>query len=283
MSAGYAGELEVDRILVEIGLPKEATVFKGLRLEVLPGFYIQIDTLIITRKSIILLEVKKYSGAVSFDEDAGKTIKTSSNGVIEKYDCAVHQVDRAVHGLKAILQKFPYSLPIYPIIVIANSKMEVSRYPKTTPVKYTKQLPKYIRQLFSNVEVISQQEQATVENHIHLQARTQVDMPLCKRYSISVEELRKGVFCQECDHVMKKTQGRSWICDICRISNPLAAKEAVLDWFYLVHNTLTNKQLRTFLNMDAPSATRMFNQVQLKKVGETSNTYYIWDSTEIHQ
>lgn len=277
ISAGYAGEVEVDQILVEIGLPKEATVFKDLRLEVLPGFYIQLDTLIITRKCIILLEVKKYSGTVSFDEDIGKTTKVSPNRELEKYDCVVHQVDRAVHGLTVILQNSPYSLPIYPIIVMANSKTEISLYPKTMPVKYKKQLPKYIRQLNSNAEMVSVQEWTKVKEHIARQVRAQIDRPLCKRYAIPASELRKGVLCLQCNHVMKKSQGRTWICEGCGMSNPLAAKEAVLDWFCLVNTTLTNKQLCSFLYMDSPSATRVFCQVKLKKVGHTSNTYYEWD------
>lgn len=278
ISAGYSGEIEVDRILIEIGLPKEAMVLKDLRLEVLPGFYIQIDTLIITQKSIILLEVKKYSGTIFFDEDAGKTIKTSPNREVENYDCAVHQVDRAVHGLKVILQNSPYALPIFPIIVMANAKAEISLYPKTIPVKYKKQLPKYIRQLLSSADVISARELKKIQEHIHLHARPQVDKPLCKRYSILATELRKGVFCPQCHHAMKKSQGRSWICEGCGVLNPFAAKEAVLDWFYLVNTTLTNKQLRAFLNIDSKSASRVFRQAKLKKVGKTSNMYYIRDS-----
>ncbi|MBO1911271.1 NERD domain-containing protein, partial [Microvirga sp. 3-52] len=74
VNAGYSGEVDVDRILPEIGLPQDVIVIKGITIEILPNFFAQLDTLILTRKRIILLEIKKYAGTVIFDVESGKTM-----------------------------------------------------------------------------------------------------------------------------------------------------------------------------------------------------------------
>lgn len=274
LSAGYAGEVEVDQIFPEIGLPTEHTIFKDIRLEVLPNFYIQLDTLIITRNSIILLEIKNYSGTIYFDEQVGKTIRTASNGDVDKFDCAVHQVDRAVHGLREILHNFPM-LPIHPIIVMANRRTEIAQYPETTPVKYKKQLPKYIRQLLTQQETIAEHTLDQVIKQIHEHLVHRQHTPLCERYAIPVTDLQQGVLCLAYNQQMTKSQGRSWTCEVCQLTNPKAVEQSVTDWFYLIQPTLSNKQLRQFLKINPKSATHALSELKLPKKGKGKRTYYV--------
>lgn len=279
LGAGYSGELEVDDILPEIGLPENHTISKGITLEVLPNFYIQLDTLIITPQGIILLEVKKYSaGTVQFNEDTGKTIKISSNGNVEKFDCVVHQVDRAVHGLNTLLKSSSHQIPIYPIIVMANAKTDITLYPKKVPVKYKKQLPKYIRKILTNKETLNNQEVVKLNNYIKSCHATSKHLPLCERYAIPIEDIKLGVLCPNCDQVMKKSQGRTWHCRKCQLLDASADKQAAMDWFYLVDRKLSNRQVRHFMQINSKSAAgRILRKLQLTKIGATSQTSYIWN------
>ena len=124
VQAGYSGEVDVDRILPEIGLPQDVIVIKGITLEILPNFFAQLDTLILTRNRIILLEIKKYAGTVIFDVDSGKTIKVSPNGEIEKFDCILHQLDRLLMDLKAGSRNDKSTIPVEPILVMANQRTD---------------------------------------------------------------------------------------------------------------------------------------------------------------
>lgn len=274
LSAGYSGEVEVDKILPEIGLPKNSCIMKDIWLEVIPDFYIQLDTLIITRHCLILLEIKKYSGTVHFDEDVGKTIRISPNEEVGKYDCVVDQVDRAVYGLQQILQKYSTVLPIIPIVVMANAATDIELYPRKLPVKYKKQLPRYIRQLLKNEMVITEQECLKIKKHIQSYARNRGHTPLCERYEISTVELQKGVICSACNRRMEKSQGRSWMCEVCKVSNKSVCNQAIADWFMLIAPTVTNRQLCQFLDVNSKSATRILGQLELKKVGKARQTYY---------
>ncbi|MBO1913190.1 NERD domain-containing protein, partial [Microvirga sp. 3-52] len=118
----------------------------------------QLDTLILTRKRIILLEIKKYAGTVIFDVESGKTMKVSMNGEVEKFDCILHQLDRAAHGLKSWLEKRQVHIPIEPILVMANQRTIIEEIPKPFTVKYGKQLPKYIRELPKTADILTQQQ-----------------------------------------------------------------------------------------------------------------------------
>ena len=149
VKAGYSGEVDVDRILPEIGLPQDVIVLKGLTLEILPNFFAQLDTLILTRKRIILLEIKKYAGTVIFDVDSGKTIKISPNGEIEKFDCILHQLDRAAHGIKSWLEKRQFNIPVEPILVMANQRTVIEEIPKT----FTVNTVNNCRNIFVNCQI----------------------------------------------------------------------------------------------------------------------------------
>lgn len=274
LKAGYSGEVEVDRILPEIGLPDEHHIFKDIRLEVLPNFYIQIDTLILTRHFIILMEIKKYAGTIYFEEEQGKTTKVSANQEVEKFECAVHQIDRAVHGLHKILEKFTNHPPIYPILVMANAKVDIVKYPKSVPVKYKMQLPKYIRTKLATNEQITLNELSQVQKQIQSRKAPKRQQPLCERYDILVKDLKTSVLCPHCHQRMTKKQGRTWTCNSCNLTSSTLIHQAIEDCFYLISATLTNEQLRQFLNINAKSATRIFSQLTLTKVGQTKSSYY---------
>lgn len=145
--AGYSGELIVDRILSEVDFPPGTKILRDLTLEVNPEYLIQLDTLILTPSRAILLEIKHYAGIVQFDEQFGKTTKISVDGEIEKFDCILHQLDRAATGPQMWFRLHHIPIPIDPILIMANPNVEIKEFPESTTLKYAKQLPRHIRNL----------------------------------------------------------------------------------------------------------------------------------------
>lgn len=276
LKAGYAGELEVDQVLPEIGLPGKTIVLKDLRLEVLPGYLIQIDTLLIVPQGIILLEVKKYaSDMIYFNENIGKTIKISPNKTEARYDCVVHQVDRAIHGLKMILQQQFADIPTMPFIIMANAKTTVAQYPQSLPVKYLKQLPKTIRTILNQPTVITHHKMQKIGKFLTSQHQPRKFTPLCERYHIHPKELKRGVFCTHCDGKMIVVKGRTWTCTMCKQINPSAVQDNLLDWFELISETTTPSQLKHFLHIQSRTTLfRILENAPIRKVGRARATYY---------
>jgi len=278
IKAGYSGELDVDRVLNEVDFPQDIIIIKDLTVEILPSFYVQFDTLIFTPKRLILLEIKKYAGTVLFDEASGKTTKISLNGKIEKFDCIIHQLDRAAHGLKKWLEKRHINLPIEAILVMANQRTEIPEMPKEVVLKFIKQLPRYIRTLPDIPDALSPQQLRQVANRLKLSQVNWQRIPECELHGIDLLDMKRGVLCLNCNAVMKRSRGRTWVCDRCKTPNMGAIEQAVADWYLLFSKTLTNKQLRYFLELKSSSAASVvFSRLQLNRIGKPPNTIYKWD------
>lgn len=276
LNAGYAGELEVDQVLPEIGFPKEAVILKDLRLEVLPNYFIQIDTLLVVPQGIILLEVKMYaSETIYFNENIGKTIKTSPNNAEARYDCVVHQVDRTIHGLKTMLQHQFSDIPIMPFIIMANAKTTIAQYPQSMPVKYLKQLPKTIRTILNQPTVITHHKMQKIAKFLISQHQPRIFTPLCERYHIHPSGLKRGVFCTLCNGKMLVVQGRTWTCTVCKQINALVVQDNLPDWFYLIADKVTGKQLKDFLQLHSRTMIfRTLKNAPIQKLGKSKATYY---------
>lgn len=276
--SGYAGELIVDRILNEIDFPQGSAILKDFTVEINPNFLVQIDTLILTPSHAMLLEIKNYAGTVFFDELSGKTTKISPEGKIEKFDCIIHQLDRAATGIQKWLIERQIQLPLEAVLVMANQKTEIQEMPKTVPLKFGKQLSRYIRSMPGGPEIMTSLQITTIANHLYASSVKWKRKPACEKYEISPAALKTGVLCLDCNSVMPRRRGRTWTCDNCGNRNEDALLQAVADWYLLISPTLTNKQLRTFLALNSNSAASViFRQLRLKRKGIPPGTVYTWD------
>lgn len=275
LKAGYDGERYVDKILNEIAFPQGTSILKDITLEINPDYIIQIDTLIITPYNSYLLEIKNYSGSIQFNQTVGKTIKTSPNGEIDKYDCIINQLDRAKTGLKEWLNQHNMDMPIEALIVMANSNTDIPIPPETAIVKYAKQIPLYMRSHFKKEKTITSTSINKITKTIQLHRKKWwTDFP-CKQYNISPNELKRGVLCNTCNEPTTRIPGHSWFCYLCKKNNKSALNKSVDDWFLLVSPTLTNRQLRLFLGLKSSSATSVVLRSQnLKRHGATRNITY---------
>lgn len=281
LGAGLSGEQEVDRILPEIGLPPDAKVMKDITFEFLPNHFVQLDTIIVTKKCIILFEVKRYAaGIVEFNEEIGKTIRISNDQQTETFDCVIDQIDRAAYALKQMLKNIGVHLPIIPVIVIANNKTMVTLAPKNISWKYPKQLPRFIRTTLKSMTDSPNVHTNDIYKFLQNRSYNKPFTPLCKRYNISTEDLIKGVLCNDCQNPISGSN-RTWNCNFCRLPRPDAFNASLLDWFYLVDTKLTNRYARDFFNIS--SAKKMSyllsKSTKLKKCGIYRHTYYVSRST----
>lgn len=273
--AGYIGELYVDRVLNEIAFPQGTEILKDITLEINPDFQIQIDTLILSPSIAFLLEIKNFTGTVHFDVNSGKTTKTSPYGEAEKYDCVIHQLDRAATGLTEWLKQRDINIPIEPILVMANNKMEIHKFPDEVTLKYAKQLPRYIRNFISDERRLTTNQISHIANTINHNRRKWWNERACKRYNISANELKRGVLCPTCNQPANRTRGHSWYCKSCKKNTKDALQQSIDDWFLLVSPTITNRQIRIFLELKSSSAASVIlRHSKLRRHGATRNITY---------
>ncbi|MGN7385550.1 nuclease-related domain-containing protein [Sporosarcina sp. SAFN-015] len=275
VKAGYIGETYVDRVLNEIAFPQGTVILKDITLEINPDFLIQIDTLIISPTIAFLLEIKNFTGTVHFDEISGKTIKIAPNGTVDKYDCAIHQVDRAATGLTEWLKQHNIDIPIEPILVMANNKTEIPEFPQSVTLKFAKQLPRYIRNFITDNPQLNTSQIYQIAKTINLNRRKWWNEMPCKRFKISPNDLKRGVLCQTCNEPATRVRGHSWYCKACKKNSKDALQQSIDDWFLLVSPTITNRQIRIFLELKSCSAASVvLRQSNLRRHGASRSTTY---------
>lgn len=244
-------------------------------MEINPDFQIQIDTLILSPTIAFLLEIKNYSGTVHFDVATGKTTKLSPNGQVEKYDCVIHQLDRAVTGLTEWLQKRNIQIQIEPILVMANSKTEIPEFPDEVTLKYAKQLPRFIRSFITNEPRLTINQIRKIKKTINENRRKWWNDKACKRYNISPNDLKRGVLCQTCNEPAARVRGHSWFCRTCGKNAKESLQQSIDDWFLLVSPTITNRQIRLFLELKSSSAASVIlRNTNLRRTGASRSTTY---------
>lgn len=278
IEAGYSGELDVDRILHELEFPQETIILKDIILQTNPYYTTQLDTLIITPSRMILLEIKKYAGTVHFDEASGKTTRTSPSGKTYQYDCIIHQLIRAKEALRQWLSQKNINLPIEEVLVMANQRTIIPEMPVSVPLKYGKQLPRYIRELPSLPKAFSRAEIKSIAFGIKNSATSWQQVLGCEKYDINPSELRRGVLCLDCNHIMTRSQGRKWRCQGCGKYGNRDLEQSVKDWFLLVKPTFSNKECREFLSIKSKySASVTLRESNLNRKGNPPKNFYLWD------
>lgn len=66
LEAGYAGEWKIDQYLQKINLPDSSIILTNIELALSPNHSFQIDTLLITKQTIFILEIKNIKGNLYF-------------------------------------------------------------------------------------------------------------------------------------------------------------------------------------------------------------------------
>ncbi len=83
MSAGFQGELRVDRLWQEMNLTFPHQIFYDYCFINNSGFTHQIDTLFVTPHFLCLIEIKNILGKLDFDDVKRQCIRTTSDGKID--------------------------------------------------------------------------------------------------------------------------------------------------------------------------------------------------------
>jgi len=161
---------------------------------------------------------------------------------------------------------------------MANQRTIIAQLPDSVPVKYRKQLPRYIRELQERPNSLSSVEIKSVATQIKQHQATLRRVPATEKYNIDPASLKKGVLCLACNGIMERTQGRKWHCQICGKYGDRELGQSLIDWFLLVNGTISNKQCHNFLQLKSKSAASVtLRKSKLIRKGNPPASVYTWD------
>ncbi|WP_146815434.1 nuclease-related domain-containing protein [Halobacillus faecis] len=227
----------------------------------------QIDTLLISKECLVILEVKNYKGELHFDLDQRKLIRTI-DGKIEIFQDPFIQVALQKFQLQRWIKRsgFP-SIPIYSFIVIANSNASLTfqgeDLSKRKRVIFAKQLPTHLTKFMENFKG----KNVWTDDHLdEFSARIKAeyipyDSDVMKQYGISKDELNWGVPCPSCRLLGMVRRRDHWLCESCGSKSKDAHLHLLKDHQLLIGDTITNAEFRASTGIGSVKVARtLLNQ-----------------------
>ncbi|WP_194841295.1 nuclease-related domain-containing protein [Salinibacillus xinjiangensis] len=280
--AGYNGEKAIDFYLRFLN-PDTYQILHNVRIPDRNNFF-QMDTLILTKHFILIVEVKNYYQEIVYDE-MGQAYR-NIGGVEEGYSNHVEQVLLQKRRLSDWLLKhrFPQP-PIETLVVFTNPK---------TIIKNLAHDPLITETVIQKEKLLSKIEYFTAKHQIKLLNRNQLNkitanlkdqhtpesVDVLKKYNVSTHELKLGVFCPKCDtNTMYRNHGK-WTCANCGGHSKNAHVAALKDYYLLIGDQINNRQARFFLKVNSVHMMKQLLQKEkLKMIGVTSARRYFLDYT----
>ncbi|MFE8702799.1 nuclease-related domain-containing protein [Cytobacillus sp. FJAT-54145] len=277
--AGFQGEKSIDYYLDQLST-KDYLIFHDLRLEGEGGYFFQIDTLILTSRFAIIIEVKNMIGTLLFDQSFNQLIRTI-NEKEEVFPDPLLQIERLQIQLRKWLQKFNF--PLVPI----NSFVVISKY--SSLIKATKQnheisnkvihaeaIPKKIATIDSmfKKELITRQEAKKLSRQLIKQHR-EYSSDILKIFQLHRSEIMTGVYCSECLFMPLTKERRGWLCPICENYSKDIYLPSLLDYFLLFGPMINNQKAREFLRLPSSSiCNKLLSSLNLPSSGDYKNRKY---------
>ncbi|RKQ34345.1 NERD domain-containing protein [Oceanobacillus halophilus] len=272
--AELKGEREVAYTLDFLDKSK-FVVMHNLRLPDHNGHF-QIDTLILTEKVFLVVEVKNWQGTVIFSEN-GQVTRIPPDGSEEGYKNPVDQAETQSYRLQQwLLQHNLSDIPFEYLVVISFPKTIIK--PSSPNVTIPHEVIHNSKLIFRVQEIVSKYDKQ-IRNMGQLKrlAKTLADahVPpknILSKYNFTDSDLIKGVFCPECGTVLMTKINTKWHCKQCEYSSDEAYKYALLDYRLFYGDWITNKIAREFLLIASPTVVQRI----LKKVCKTAEGKNRW-------
>ncbi|MBS4195457.1 nuclease-related domain-containing protein [Lederbergia citri] len=202
LEKGYSGEVLFNERVD--GLSKEWLILNDLQLESNNSEF-QIDSLVISRKLLLLFEVKNYEGDYYIEGEKWYYINGNS------IQNPVHQLERTEALLRRLLQDQGYNnIPIESYVIFVNPDLHLYNAPRNLPIIFPNQLNRFFERLNKIPSKTNDYHMRLAMKLLSLHKNTPPKLP-----NYSYEELRKGVICPNCYSYNLDSKGFVFLCESC--------------------------------------------------------------------
>lgn len=273
VQAGVNGEKRLGDIFEKYTFPFEHYIFHDLNLQSTGKF--QIDTLFLSAKGAVILEMKNIAGSIYFPQERKQLERTLDNGQVDVFECPSAQLDRNMMLLGDWFYARQLSVPIQGAVVFSSPRQKFANDRKDLRVLFPFEVPSYLREMENvypslNSNILSEVATMLVDAHSEYNP-----FPICPSYGVSANLVKSGVFCKVCGKVEMRRISRGWGCDLCGYFSNQAHEQAIIDWFMLLGGTLTNSECRKFLHLtDASVARRLLTGMEISSKGANRGRVY---------
>ncbi|MEH7238955.1 NERD domain-containing protein [Bacillus sp. JJ1562] len=279
--SGYRGEQSLKYYLSFLK-EKDYLTLHNLRLPDISGeHYFEIDILLISPTYILIIDAKNYRGELYFEGKFEQLIQTIDDKK-KAYSCPIAQINRHQMQIRRMLQylKFP-PIPIETLVVFTNTSSIISAsndhkqihkvIKSSSFLTRTDLFEKRHRKEFYEKKQLQRLSKSLLKKH------TPFDEDILKQFRVDQKDLIKGVVCPKCGKLPMYRTERLWHCKSCHYSSNKSYLQSLIDYQLIIGNSITNSQLRDFLNLSSPTAARnIFLSLNLKHTGTLRHRVYFF-------
>ncbi|WP_260682081.1 NERD domain-containing protein [Alkalicoccobacillus porphyridii] len=281
--AGYRGERNLEYHLNFLE-DRDFVFVHDLRLRASNGHYFQVDTLVVTSRFFVIVEVKNLVGRIEFHDELKQMVRRS-NGEDILMPNPLHQVRRQQAQLSDwLLERDLPLMPCEQLIVFANPSTIIhsteAGKKSLSKVVYAEGVVPRLEKLKSHFSKgRSYFDKSSLAKLVDtLKANHAPSLfPILSTYQLNYSNLQKGVFCPDCRAPRMNRQGRSgsWHCKSCGCKSKDAHIRALEDYYLLVKPTITNAEVREFLGVESKDvAKRFLSKLDIKSTHKNRYCYY---------
>ncbi|WP_053366791.1 nuclease-related domain-containing protein [Bacillus sp. FJAT-27245] len=240
--------------------------------------HFQIDTLILTARFFLIIEIKSLEGELYFNHVTGQltvsrheTVSGADNPLIQALNhCIQLRGWLAANKMKRV--------PIEHLAIISNTQsvIKCSNHETARHVGTDKSLPLKVMELSKHYkeELLSEKELKKIARMIK-KAHSPQPVNIMGLYKLKHEELLKYIACQNCGcRPMERVRG-AWHCKKCFANSKDAHVTVISDHLLVQENRISNRECRDLLGVNSVKlANKLLTGMALSKEGNTRGRTY---------
>lgn len=273
MESGHKGECKIDQKLATLPIPALHHYIPNFTTRNKFGNHYQLDTLLITNRYILYLEVKNIRGQIEFLSNPD-SLKRTFEGKVDFMSCPMAQTLRNQKMLMNLVRNQAVQIPVYAAIIFANTSATILSQQKNVTILYRRQLDHYLDKLNTLPEILDKTQFQKLIKSFKTSNHNFYPEALSVRYAIDPTCLKSGVYCDVCN--LKMTiLFRYFYCNSCQKTDRQALHRSVLSLFTILGH---HQHIRTFthhLNFHRrDTIRRTLQQLPTTRDGKSKATTY---------
>ncbi|MEN0644993.1 nuclease-related domain-containing protein [Alkalicoccobacillus gibsonii] len=282
--SGYRGEQNLDYHLSFLQ-GEDFEVLHDLRLRGENGFYFQIDCLVVTQHVLVIVEVKNMVGRFQFRDESGQMVRVWRGEEVVMPN-PLNQIWRQQSQLSGwlVARRFPL-IPIESLVVFSNPSTIIQ---STEEGKQSLSRVIHAEGIVTRLEKISKKFSHNGRKQLLpstcrklseklVQSHTPLYSSILELYNLHPQNLIKGVFCSQCNkpHMIRQSKSGRWTCKHCNKNSKTAYVQALEDYYLLIKPTISNQELRDYLQIDSSAvAYQLLRKLDVKRTHKNKHCYY---------
>ena len=265
---GYEGEQRADAYWEDLHMTEPHTLLHGFEATSSLGYTHQIDTILVTARFVLVVELKNIAGVLSY-EDRSHQFLREWNGERTSLTNPFAQAERHEAFVKRLLDGISVKLPVLSAIIITSSSSILENMPERFHIFKLAGL-RFKLQEWNNTYPVQVSESVVSLVKSEILAHHQ---PRKWAHPFGKVLIRRGAMCL-CGEVMQYRRGK-FVCG-CGHTGRDAFAKGLHDYRILVDEWITNKELRDFFFIASKDvANKLLTRAKFHYEGDTKSRRYL--------